>query len=194
MTHLKKEDWEVRIVADHARVVAFISEHHYARGAGKVAVFRLGLFRKDTPEILRGAGVWLPPTSAAAKYVSNVFTSKPDNHKEVITLSRLAIEPEAPTNSASFFLAKMRKIIRSDGRYKYAVTYADSAQDHTGAIYLADNWTYDGESRPTPIWVDSEGAQVSVKSAGNTRTKTEMESLGYIFKGRSLKRRFLRKV
>ena len=192
-SHLRKKDWIVKPVESHSDVVSFITEHHYANGAGKTAVFRFGLYRRDDLDVLMGAAVWLPPTYPAAKYAARVVADDESRHKEVISLSRLAIHPDVPTNGASFLLSRMRRKIVLDGRYTIGVTYADTAQGHTGSIYAADNWTYDGNSRSTPIWIDPEsGRMVSPKIGRVNRSKQDMVALGYVLTGHSVKRRFLR--
>jgi hypothetical protein len=65
----------------------------------------------------------------------------------VLCLSRLAILPDVPANACSFLLARSRRLI-DDKAWPCLVTYADEWRGHTGAIYRADNWQYEGLTRP----------------------------------------------
>lgn len=94
-----------------------------------------------------------------------------------MSLSRLVIEPEVPTNAASFVLSKSQKLIRRDLRWDLLVTYADDWQGHTGAIYKAAGWEYVGTTKPERIYV-KDGRMVARKAGPNTRTHSQMLELG----------------
>ena len=58
--------------------------------------------------------------------------------EEVGELRRFVLADDAHgKNNASKFLAKVLRLEKKVGRYKYLVSYADSAQGHTGTIYKA---------------------------------------------------------
>ena len=186
---LDKSEWVVREV-DIKTARKLVVEHHYAQGASNTRVFIHGLFRKDDPETCWGVAWWLPPTVVAAK------TVLPEDPHAVVNLSRLVLVPEAPRNAATFLLGKSTKLIRADGRYRALLTYADTAEGHTGGIYKASNWTYVGETAPSPIWKDSEGRRVSPKAGhrgprGGNRTREEMVALGYAMVGKSVKHKYV---
>lgn len=168
---LKKTEWCVRdIPAKQAR--DFVCEHHYSKGCSNTRVYSHGLFRHDS-DMLYGVAVWLPPTKVAAQSVNREHWTK------VLSLTRLACHPDAPKNAASFLMAASIKMIKQDGRFVSLVTYADVRMGHTGAIYKATNWTYIGQMKGSPAWIDpNTGKQVSRKSTVS-RTNQEMKDLGY---------------
>lgn len=181
-THLRAADYEVRDVPQ-ALARELVERWHYARGGPNTGVFRHGLFRVGDDEAL-GVAWWLPPTRVAAESVNR------EHWRGVLSLTRLAVAPEVPTNGASFLLGQSIRRIRQDGRWTDLVTYADEGQGHTGAIYLATNWTPREKRRGDPVYLTPEGRQVARKSAGRSRTNAEMLALGYTNAGRTDKRKF----
>lgn len=181
---LRKGDYFIADIPQ-ADALALVREHHYAGGGSKTAVYRHGLFHVDSPDECLGVAWWLPPTKVAAQSVH------PD-WRRVLSLTRLVVVPGVPQNAATFLLAKSVRVIRGDGRWAALVTWADEGQGHTGAIYLGANWTPLGaRAGGTAVWKDAAGRQVSAKAGPRTRTKAEMESLGYVNTGRTLKRKFV---
>jgi hypothetical protein len=174
----RRVDYEVRDVslADAARL---ISAHHYARGCSNTAVYLHGLFKGES---LVGVALWLPPTKVCAQTVHSDW-------RRVLSLSRLVVLPDEPQNAASLLIGASVRRIRAEGRWAALVTFADQSQGHTGAIYKATNWTPKGETRPEPRWVDASGRQVSRLST-KSRTRAQMEALGYRCAGRFKKFKF----
>lgn len=186
-THLRKKDYIVKEV--HLSVArALVEEHHYAKGGSITRVFTHGLAHRDDPDTILGVAWWLPPTKAAAVSVDR------EHWRGVLSLTRLVIAPGMPTNAASFLLGQSIKLIRKDLRWVALVTYADSGQGHTGAIYRATNWEYAGLMPGHTTWKTPEGGQVSRKSTNKTRNAAEMEALGYVNGGRSDKHKFVMKI
>ena len=161
----------------------FIKEHHYAKGGSNTAVYMHGLFRLED-ETLMGVAWWLPPTRVAAESVNK------EQWQKVLSLTRMAVHPEAPRYSCSFLLSRSIKLIKKDNRFVSLVTYADFKHGHDGLVYKASNWKYVGETGPYPSWEDSEGRQVAPKATKN-RTKAEMEALGYVKVGSFKKHKYV---
>lgn len=185
MTHLSRLHYEVRPVSQ-AVAVALVEAHHYARGGPNTGVFRHGLFRRGGDEPL-GVAWWLPPTKVAAQSVC-------EDWRRVLSLTRLVVVPDMPTNAASFLLGASIRLIRQDGRWCHLVTYADEGQGHRGQIYRATNWHYAGTRPGDPVYVDEGGRQVARKSASKSRTHAQMLELGYRSLGRSRKHKFVMEV
>lgn len=122
-----------------------VRQHHYAKGGSNTAVFTHGLFRKDDPMFCRAVAWWLTPTKAAA------LANHPSNWQAVLALTRLVVIPGEPTNAASFLIAKSIDLIKRDHRWNLLLTFADTEQGHSGAIYRATNWTPAGQTKPTAI-------------------------------------------
>ncbi len=164
--HLRAAEWCVREVSLR-EAQAMVREYHYAAGGSNTRTASHGLYRIGD-ERLMGVAWWIPPTRHAAASV----WPRPD---EVLSLTRLVVHPEVPTNGASFLLSRSRKLLPP--RWRCLLTYADTLQGHTGAIYRADNWEYLGMTKPERVYVLN-GRMVARKAGGRTRTKAEMLALG----------------
>lgn len=160
-----------------------VVENHYSRGGSNTYVYMHGLYRKSDGKAV-GCAWWLPPTRVCCESVNR------ENWTKVLSLTRLVVLPEVPTNGASFLLSRSIKLIRKDGRFLSLVTYADESQGHSGAIYKASNWTYIGRTGPYTRWVDSSGKQVSAKATKN-RTVPQMLELGHRKDGSWHKHKFV---
>lgn len=175
---LRSKDWLVRPIAPMVGR-ALIARYHYAGGASNTVVACHGLIHRETHAV-KGVTWWLPPTRKAAA----AHWGDPD---AVLSLSRLVILPDVPTNAASFLL--MRSVALLPERWPCLVTYADTERGHTGRIYKAAGWEDRGLSDPTPVWVDVDGRRVARKST-RSRTNAEMAELGHVFLGYFVKHRF----
>ncbi len=166
---LKKSEWEVRSVSLH-RARAMVKKYHYSKGGSNTATAVHGLFRKEEWFGARCYGIawWIPPTRSAAA----AWWHEPE---EVLVLSRMALSPDAPKNSATFLLMNSIKML--DARWKCLLTYADTWQGHTGHIYRAAGWEYLGLTKPERTYVIG-GQMVARKAGPRTRTHTEMVELG----------------
>ena len=187
---LRASEWTVQTVTTHPEAVGFLIRHHYARGGPNTSTYRHGLYRPPFPPFvgdLLGVALWIPPTRTAAEHVAS------GDWGGVLSLSRLAVHPECPTNAASFLLAaSMRLVDRT--RWPVLVTWADTARGHTGAIYRATNWRCDGPVDAGDVWVDKRGRQAGRKRGRFTYTKSEMTELGYVRAAPGQKIRFVHDV
>lgn len=183
-THLRSADYSVApCTIDEA--MPLVVRYHYTGGASKTATVLHGLYGSGGR--LVGVAWWIPPTKHAAN------AAYPENWRRVLALHRLVVEPGQPTNAASFLIGRSIRLIKAEGKWEYLLTYADIGEGHTGAIYKATNWEYLGETAPEAQWVTPDGRHVSRKAGGKTRTKQQMEDLGYTMIGRRSKHRFGRK-
>lgn len=64
---------------------------------------------------------------------------------KVLELNRLAINSNAPKNSASFLVGRSLRLLPED---RIIVSYADTAQGHVGYVYQSTNWIYTGATKP----------------------------------------------
>lgn len=180
--YLRRADYYVE-TAPLKEVRELVEKYHYARGGSNTATFRHGLYLRETDELV-GAAWWIPPTKNAALSVSPEW-------QRVINLTRLVVKPGQPTNAASYLLGQSMKLIKQDGRFHTLLTYADSGEGHTGAIYRATNWEYVGTTKGDPRFIDpTTGRHVARKAGGKTRTRKEMEELGYVWTPPTPKHKF----
>lgn len=149
-----------------------VGDYHYAGGAANTATYLHGLFMKGQfmHEQCQGVAWWIPPTRTAAE------ATYPQDWMGVLSLSRLVICPGVPKNACSFLLARSRRLIDPE-RFPCLVTYADEWQNHSGAIYSADNWQYCGKTKPERTYMLN-GKMISRKAGGRTRTHQEMLDMG----------------
>ena len=168
----------------HRMAAELVAGTHYARGASKTSVHAHCLVRVDSGRVV-GAALWLPPTKVAAESVAG------EAWRGVLGLSRLAVVEGEPANATSLFLAASMRLVGQDTRWHTFLTYADTRQGHTGAIYRATNWDYLGLSRGRPAWIDPQsGRQVALK-ATKSRTVAEMRARGYEQLPASAKHKFV---
>lgn len=167
-----------------AELRGVIEALHYSRSCANTAVARHGLISPDGE--LVGAALWMPPTKNAAKTVSEEWTS-------VICLSRLVVAPCVPPNGASFLLGRsMRQL---DGRWKWALTYADTAEGHTGGIYRATNWHEVGSVSAGDVWIHLEtGEQRGRKRGPRNLSVAEMTEAGFVKKPAMPKIKFVKRL
>jgi hypothetical protein len=184
---LRKNEWEVHTVG-LGMAQRIVETYHYARGGSNTATYRHGLFRAGDwfDEWCQGIAWWIPPTRSAAE------ATFPENWQGVLCLTRLVIMPSVPANACSFLLSRSRRLIDRK-RWPCLVTYADEWRGHTGAIYRADNWHYEGLTQPERTYqIDS---RMTARKAGpKTRTHADMLLLGAIMVGKHAKHKFTHKV
>jgi hypothetical protein len=136
-----------------------VRRHHYSAEAAGGLLYCHGLYRVAD-------GEWGAPLWGAALWMNAVNLSRRfDLPAGALMLHRLVCVPEAPRNAASFLLAhSMRLLDRS--AWPVLVTYADSAQGHSGAIYRATNWTDDGVGGGVTYLHPETGRQISSLGPG----------------------------
>jgi hypothetical protein len=70
--------------------------------------------------------------------------------EDCLTLSRLWLSDELPTNSESRVIGICLRALRKHSKVKFLVSYADPSQGHFGTIYQATGWLYTGLSEAMP--------------------------------------------
>lgn len=165
---LQKKDWIVRPISVELGA-EIVRQHHYSGSCSHTSVLTVGLYPVENPVFgLCGTSIWLPPPPGLCKKYGLTLSS-------MLTLSRLAICPSVPKNGASFLIGQSIRLIKKKlPHVKKLITYADTWQNHTGAIYRATNWTYDGLTQPALRWVDGTGKLVS-KLSTITKSTTFMD-------------------
>ena len=131
---LHKRDWRVRDGLPW-EVRDLVQRFHYSRdyGGGAAAQHVMVPVESVWSGPAWGAAVWHP-----AVYGIRRYGCLP------LQLSRLVVRPDAPKNAASFLLRRSMGLL-DRRQWPVLLTYADSGQGHTGAIYRATGWVPDGK-------------------------------------------------
>jgi hypothetical protein len=189
MRFVRRNEWEVRPVPRHDDAQALIRALHYSRSCPNTSTYRHGLYAVADGFMapLRGVALWIPPTKTAAQAIAG------DGWQGVLSLSRLVVAPEVPTNGASFLMGRSMKQIDRE-RWPVLVTYADTNQGHTGAIYKATNWTEDGPVPAGDVWETVSGELCGRKRGGRTFTAAQMIERGYRKRPNAPKIRFVHRA
>lgn len=177
-------------MAAHFEAETLIRAFHYSRSCPNTSTFRHGLYRRPDGFLAApyGAALWIPPTRSAAESIAG-----PDDWQGVLSLSRLVVVPEVPTNGASFLLGRSMRLV-DRRRFPVLVTYADTNQGHTGAIYKATNWRCDGEVAAGDVWETPGGQLVGRKRGRFTYTVADMLAQGCVRRPARPKIRFVHDV
>lgn len=121
-----------------------------------------------------------------ARNIKGLFTS--DTQKEYMELTRLALSNICPKYSESRVIAVTLKMIKKLTHIKGVITYADTAQGHTGIIYKASNFKYLGlTAQKTDLFVNGKpvGKLKGVKYSeikGEWRKRSRKHLFVYTFK------------
>jgi hypothetical protein len=83
-----------------------------------------------------------------------VRDAKPEN---CITLTRLWVADELPTNTESYILGSLLRNLRLYTHLKFVIAYSDPSVGHFGTIYQATNWLYTGLSSAMPLYDCGDG-------------------------------------
>lgn len=130
---------------------SFVKNHHYTHKLSS-ARYTLGLFCKEDNEHsffsgdnekLIGCLVYGHPVSRAT--VTSIFKTIPLELDGLLELTRLVVLDGYGKNIESWFISQSFKWLRANDKgVKVLVSYADPEQGHTGLIYRATNWYYQG--------------------------------------------------
>jgi hypothetical protein len=85
------------------------------------------------------------------------------NQHGVVEITRLAFKKGSPKNSCSYLIAQSIKALKKYYPVRLIITYADTAYNHTGAIYKAANFDYHGLTDPKTDFVFPDGQIRKVK-------------------------------
>ena len=124
-----------------------VNKHYAGRWTGSTDIFGV-YYETGEHNFFEGKdnkliGVVLYGHTVARNGVGSI-SEKLDN-KEVLELKRLWIEDGYGSNIESYVIAQTLKQIKNDKpEVKVIITYADPGEDHTGIIYKATNWKYQG--------------------------------------------------
>jgi 5-methylcytosine-specific restriction endonuclease McrA len=81
----------------------------------------------------------------------------------ILELSRFCTLDKTPRNTESYFLSKCLKFLKKETGFKAIVSYADTTEGHTGALYKACNFELLGITRKNYHYKDVEGRRIHKK-------------------------------
>lgn len=76
-----------------------------------------------------------------------------EHEEQVLELRRLVCVDETPKNTESWFIARCLKWLKNYTEVQTIVSYADPEYGHSGIIYRASNFVFEGTSSPGRVIV-----------------------------------------
>lgn len=100
---------------------------------------------------------------------ATINISKPYNLPQgsVIELQRVALNGKQESTSKSVAIS-LNLLKKKCPMIRLVISYADSNQNHTGIIYQAGNWYFEGEKKSMPIYFNKEGKQIHSRNVNNS--------------------------
>lgn len=100
------------------------------------------------------------------------------NYNEVLELVRFCIKPGYNRkNFASWFLSRTTKMLPSS--ITTLVSFADEGAGHSGSIYKAAGWAFNGVSKNSYWYIDAEGHRYHKKSVWDQAKRFKMTESAY---------------
>lgn len=132
------------------RTIDFVQHWHYSKSCRSMKQKHVFLLQgKDGS--LKGVAIYGQPMGK-------------NSDQEALELRRFCLIDDTPRNSESFFLAATLRWLRKRTKIGTVVTFADPNAGHTGIIYKASNFKYDGlEDNGNPRTVIYNGKQVHLR-------------------------------
>ena len=135
------EEWFVESIDNATAQEIVVARHYLHRKAPCSQAF--GLFNPQWQ--LQGVVMYGTPSSAPLR--SGI--AGPDEAFNVLELTRLWVDDDAPRNGESFLIGNSIKQCEKE----IIVSFADTSQQHLGVVYQATNWFYTGLSAKRTDWV-----------------------------------------
>lgn len=155
----------------------FLDSYHYA-GFGRGGTVTYGVFLASE---LIAVVKFAPPIRQGVANTLGVQSN------ELLELDRFCIHPSRhKKNFASFIMKRVIRQVKTDFPHvRKLVSFADPHAGHSGHIYKASNWTYDGKTSSSYYYEDRDGNAVNKKTLYQWAKKHGMkerecfEALGY---------------
>jgi hypothetical protein len=147
----------------------FILEIHYAKRMPSIS-YAFGLFRKE--ELVGVVTYGMPASPWLCKGLCG-----DENKTFVIELNRLVLKYNRK-NEASFLVSKSLRMLPKP---KVVVSYADTAQGHTGYIYQACNFVFTGTTKPRTDMAAEDGKHSRHHSGDKTKRVFRSSKHRYVY-------------
>lgn len=173
-----------KVSQDEAR--SFIEEYHYTGGIGNAAM-PWGIRQYVTGELI-GVIAFHTPISEAVR--ASVFG---EEHTDRVTeLHRMAIHPDAPANTGSWFIHRALDCLKEYKQNYWAViSFADSTEGHDGTVYQAASADYTGMTAECVYYRDETDTLRAPRQCGENITKGEARERGWEVVKREAKHRYV---
>ena len=185
----------VRAISKHI-ASEFIQKHHYTKKASSTR-YALGIFytEESEHEFFAGDNERLIGCMTYGHPVSNravdSISTLPLELDEVLELTRLVILDGYGKNIESYAIGQSFEWLRTNApEVKVLISYADPEQTHTGGIYRATNWLYQGcgYSKLMPdfsLKLEEDGEWIHSRTVGarygNKRVENLAKAIGHTF-------------
>jgi hypothetical protein len=124
---------------DVRQIGSFIEKWHYSKNVN-------GLISDYCFRLLNEKGDLVGAIIYGRIAMRGVWKKYVDNESDLIELRRLVCIDDTPKNTESFFISKTIKWLLWNSNIKKIISYADNTQGHTGVIYKASNFDFEGET------------------------------------------------
>ena len=132
--------WVQETTFNHT-VRKFLKRWHYSDYVNIQAKHTFCLFREGNFGIPEMVGVCVYTRPAGPTAGQSYYPDAPD---KVLELRRLCLIDETPKNAESFFVSRSIKWLKQNTDWEFILSYADMEQGHSGVIYRASNFEYQG--------------------------------------------------
>jgi hypothetical protein len=128
----------------------FVEKYHYTHKSSSCryafGLYSIGtqhmFFAGNTEKLIGVMTYGHPVSNRAIGSITKTISLALDN---VLELTRLVVLDETGTNTESWFIGQTFDWLKKNApEVKVLVSYADPEQSHTGGIYRATNWLYQG--------------------------------------------------
>ena len=150
----------------------FYDNFHYMGAAGRRG-FTLGAYLNEQLIAACTIGsITRAETATRLGYLSS----------EVRELARFCISPRHHiSNFPTWFMSRCIKAYKADNLgVKLLVSFADTTQGHSGIIYRAANWKFDGETGCSYHYIDLAGNKIHKKTVFDTAKKMGLKENEYV--------------
>lgn len=171
---------------DQSQAERFVSEYHYAGGMGNAGMC-WGIRQSNTGKL---CGVIVFHTPISENVRRSVFG---DGYKDRVTeLHRMAIHPDCPQNTATWFISRALDSLKEHKPQYWAVlSFADSTEGHDGTVYQAANADYTGTTDERVFYRDDSGRLRPPRINGERISREEAERRGWEVEQREVKHRYV---
>jgi hypothetical protein len=185
----------------------FIQKYHYAKGSGN-AIMPWGLYEQVKGRLV---GVIAFQTPISENTRASIFEELQESAEKQMTpcdcgyidgehgyrehvteLHRMAIHPDCPQNTATWFISRaLDRLKEYKPKYWAVISMADSTEGHDGTVYQAANADYYGTSKPRKFYRDQSGFLRNPRQVGENISHSEAKKRGWDIEQREAKHRYV---